>query len=81
MPISRWSVKFRVPEAVIGGLPKDRGTLSLREPPAARSPVVVLGLTGRPLVFFRSERRWRVLVFSGQGFGLAGSFCHCRQAL
>ena len=40
-----------------------------------------LGLTGCPLVFLRSVRRWRVLVFSDQGFGLAGIFCHRGQAL
>ena len=80
-PISGWPVKFRVPGVVIGGLPKVWWTLGLREPPAAPSPVVVLGFTGRPLVFFRSVCRWRVLVFSDQGFGLAGSFCHRQQAM
>ncbi|KAJ8436516.1 hypothetical protein Cgig2_003214 [Carnegiea gigantea] len=62
-PISRWPVKFRVPGVVIRGLPKVRWTLGLQELPTASSPVVVLGLTGRPLVFFRSVGRWRCRCF------------------
>ena len=73
--LRRWSVKFRVPGVVIGGLPEVRWTLGLHEPPAAPSPIVVFGFDKLPLGFLK-------ICASKEGVGVCQSRCWvCRKFL
>jgi len=83
-------VKFRVPGVVIGGCPewsasegylRSGGLCVSRSRRPSPLPAIFVRSRDSPTVFYRSVRQWGDKVLSGQGVGLAGSFCHCRQVL